>query len=196
MTEKCWSCNKEITQTDLFCPHCQSIQPVYALNPFSLFGIPSLFEVDTTKLADTYFSLQRNLHPDRFMSKSEQEREYAVQQVARLNEAYRILCSPAERSEYLLKISGWELPKTTNPQLPQTMLLHQFELREALDEVSNVQGLNKLKAQVDAEIKSCIATLGEAFKNKEKEPAQCKTVELQFLQKFQSEITTRAKTLS
>jgi len=77
-------------------------------NHFELFGLPVAFEVDMTRLAETYRELQRALHPDRFANASDRERRLSVQQAARVNEAYQILRSPLRRARYLLELRGVE----------------------------------------------------------------------------------------
>ncbi len=196
MINKCWHCNNSIVGTDLFCSSCNHIQPVYNIDPFTLFGIPTFFEIDNKAIADIYFIRQRQLHPDRFILKSNKEKQYALAQVARLNEAYKILCNPVERASYLIKLSGWQTPVEENEKLTQQMMLEQFELREKLEKISDIKNLNNLKAKVENEVMECIFTLSKAFQDQQEVTAQCKTVELQFLKKFQNELENREKIIS
>ena len=54
----------------------------------------------------TYFALQRDLHPDRFATRSARERAISMQQSTTVNEAYRTLKAPLARAEYLLALAG------------------------------------------------------------------------------------------
>lgn len=196
MSSTCWACKKRVIETDLFCPDCHKIQPVNNIDPFTLFGLPTFFDIDSEKISDIYFVRLRQLHPDRFVTKSEEEKKYALEQVSRLNDSYQILCNPAERAAYLIKIAGWEVPTEENEKLSKEMMIQQFALRETLEEVKDVESLTNLKGKVREEVKECLSMLDKAFQRKEKTIAQCKTVELQFLQKFQYEIDKHSKKLS
>jgi molecular chaperone HscB len=192
----CWSCKNTVVKSDLFCPECHHIQPVHELDPFTLFGIPTLFGINAKSMADTYFIRLRQLHPDRFINKTNEEQKYAVAQSIRLNDAYRILCNPAERAAYLVELSGWNVPGQKNGKLSQEIMLQQFALRETLENVKDIKSLDNLKIKVNNEVKNCLSILNDAFQEQEKTTAQCKTVELQFLQKFQHEIEKRGKSIS
>jgi molecular chaperone HscB len=192
----CWSCRERISKTEFFCPQCGNIQPVHEMDPFTLFNIPSTFKIDLEKLTDTYFEHLRKLHPDKFTTKSKVEQKYAMAQVTRLNEAYKALSNPVERSVQLIKVAGWHAPEEERSDLPQAMVLRQFELREALESVQDEAALKKLRDSVREEVKECLSMLDKAFKKHEETEAKCKTVELQFLQKFQKEIEHRSKIVS
>ena len=71
-------------------------------NFFELFNLPIGFEIDTQDLAERYRSLQAAVHPDKFASSSDLERRIAIQQSARINEAFQTLKNPLQRARYLL----------------------------------------------------------------------------------------------
>jgi len=78
------------------------------VNYFELFGLPIRFELDPRLLAERHRKLQSTFHPDRFADASAFERRLAVQRAAMDGDV---------------------------PQVEQSFLMEQMELREALAEV-------------------------------------------------------------
>ena len=48
-------------------------------NPFALFDLPVVFQVDSELLNERYLALQKSLHPDNFSAASAQEQRLAIQ---------------------------------------------------------------------------------------------------------------------
>jgi curved DNA-binding protein CbpA len=91
-------------------------------------------------------------HPDRFMSASPEEQEYARQRTLRINEAYATLSDFAARSAYNRKSLGSQGTAATPPPKPQTPPPprdHQAELynqaRAHIEAGRNVQALALLR---------------------------------------------------
>ncbi|MGY0151511.1 co-chaperone HscB [Edwardsiella tarda] len=102
---------------------------------FTLFGLPTRYEVDGNLLAARFQELQRQFHPDRFATAPERERLLAIQQAATINDGYQTLKHPLKRAEYLLSLHGFDI-NINNEQ--QTMhdtafLMEQMALREELE---------------------------------------------------------------
>ena len=89
--------------------------------------------MDLDLLADRFFELQKEVHPDRFASRPDQEKRLAMQWTTLINTASDTLKSPLKRAIYLLGLRGVELAE--NPQLPPEFLMEQIELRERLEEI-------------------------------------------------------------
>ncbi len=104
------------------------------MNYFELFGLSARFELDPQLLAERHRELQRTFHPDKFANASPLERRLAVQRAAEINQALHTLKDPIERARYLLTLHGIDMEGET-PQVDQTFLLEQMELREALAEI-------------------------------------------------------------
>lgn len=73
---KCWSCERELNQTDakaFFCP-CEKniILPVNNdVNYFEMFDLQPAYKIDKSTLTKNFRQLMRKLHPDLFTLKSE-----------------------------------------------------------------------------------------------------------------------------
>ncbi|RVW89761.1 Iron-sulfur cluster co-chaperone protein HscB, mitochondrial [Vitis vinifera] len=113
---RCWNC-KAAAQTTPFlaCDSCRSVQPVDpSVDYFQIFGLNLLlklyrekkYELEDNNLEGKYKDWQKKLHPDLVHSKSEEEKEYAAEQSARVIDAYQTLSKPLARAIYILKLEG------------------------------------------------------------------------------------------
>lgn len=105
------------------------------MNYFQLFGIEVSFDVNLNHLSQTYQTLQKAVHPDRFAHASSQEQLLAVQKSAEINDAYQTLKQPLKRAEYILTQRGVEMPNEQKSFSDTSFLMQQMELREMLGEV-------------------------------------------------------------
>ncbi len=103
-------------------------------NFFTLFGLPEVFQVNTTQLTDRYLSLQKTLHPDRYTHLGEREQLRAVQAAAHLNDALTTLKSPLKRAAYLLELKGIDTDASATTLSDGDFLMQQMLLREQLDD--------------------------------------------------------------
>ncbi|MDP7593723.1 MAG: co-chaperone HscB [Litorilituus sp.] len=105
------------------------------MNYFQLFGIELSFDVDLSQLSQTYQTLQKAVHPDKFAHASAQEQLLAVQKSAQINDGYQTLKQPLERAKYLLTLRGVVLPDEQQSFSDNSFLMRQMELRERLAEI-------------------------------------------------------------
>jgi len=129
----CWQCGQSV-DGQLFCAACHSLQPPPA-NYYSLFAVPRRLDLNTGDLQKRFYELSRELHPDRFMRKSEREREYSLEASSILNDAYRALKNPVTRAEYVLKQEGFDIGEQRSKNVPPELLEEVFELNETLEEM-------------------------------------------------------------
>lgn len=141
------------------------ISDLYAQNYFSLYGIAERFAIDQTELASRHEALQRSVHPDLFVDKPASERRRAEQYTATLNAAFAVLTDDLRRAAYLLSMRGCDpFDEHGGSQLPVDFLERQLELREILEELTaskDRQELDKLGAQLRAEIDAEFVALGK-----------------------------------
>jgi len=131
-------------------------------NPFELFGLTPIFEIDEQRLATTFRSLQRAVHPDRYAGASGQERRQSAERAAAVNDAYQVLRDPVRRARYLLSFRGIETQEEGNTTMDTTFLMEQMEFREQLGEVREATDpVNVLVALKNRLRDRRIALLGE-----------------------------------
>ena len=105
------------------------------MNYFQLFAIEVSFDVDVNHLSQSYQTLQKAVHPDRFAHASSQEQLLAVQKSAEINDAYQTLKQPLKRAEYILTLRGVDMPNEQQSFSDTAFLMQQMELREMLGDI-------------------------------------------------------------
>jgi len=113
---------------------------------FELFGLSKNYYIDTSALAASFRELQAKYHPDRFINADDSERRLALQATGYINEANETLKSSRLRARYLLKGKGIAFDDEVDTTSDGAFLMHQMEMREALEEV---QSANDPLARVD-----------------------------------------------
>ncbi len=163
------------------------------MNYFELFGLPIRFKLDPRQLAERHRKLQSTFHPDRFADASAFERRLAVQRAAEINQALHTLKDPVERARYLLSLRGFDVDGDV-PQVEQSFLMEQMELREALAEVRDrpdpLSALEELTAHIarrtDAILRELAEQLDEASEASHA-AARESIAKLMFLRKIERE---------
>ena len=133
VTERaCPHCGAE-TKSAHFCSECQKIQPVAAgADYFSFFDLPRKLKLDEAALEKDFYALSRRLHPDYFMTASNEERQASVEQSSMLNDAYRTLRDRVARAQYLLSLEGY---KEAEKKAPPDLLEEVFDLNMQIEEL-------------------------------------------------------------
>lgn len=103
---------------------------------FTLFGLPTSFEVNISELTSRYREMQRAVHPDKFANATDAERRISMQMAARVNEGFKTLKDPLARSRYLLGLNGIEI-NDAETSLDNIFLMEQMELREQLSDLAD-----------------------------------------------------------
>lgn len=193
----CWSCAGPVDAASPFCATCKAVQPPRPLDHFTRLGLPVEFAVNTAELDRRYFALQRQLHPDRFATRTARERAISQSQAVALNEAYEALKDPLERATYLLKIKGVDAnPDGCHTVKDPTLLMEQMERREALMEASTPQAVEALAREAASHVSESEAAIAAAFAGGDLEGAGRETTRLKYLVKLVEEARTRKARLA
>jgi molecular chaperone HscB len=142
----CWSCGHEVADGQPFCASCGKVQPPLHANYFAMFGLPPKLDLDTQALEKQFYRYSRKLHPDVHARSSQLEQEWSLAQASLLNDAYRTLKNPLERTKYLLKLEGVEFEEARglNPsKVPADLLEEVFELNMQLEELRQSQKMGE-----------------------------------------------------
>ncbi len=128
---RCWRCQDEHTP-QVFCPACEALQLLPPdIDYFTVFGLARDPMLDEQALANTYYALSRQLHPDLHQTGPAEEQEASLRSTAVVNRAYRTLRDPVQRGQYWLELNGEQLGKENN-KVPPDLALLVFEVQEKL----------------------------------------------------------------
>ncbi len=158
---------------------------------FSLFEIPTSFDVDRQLLTARYRELQKQLHPDRFASAGEQEQRLAVQYSGFVNQAYSTLRKPLRRALYLLSLAGVDEQAVAGMHVDGGFLMQQMELREKLESFHDLVDpdtvLEHLLAEIEADWCELEEQLSAHLAADETGAAATTAVKMQYLDKLRAE---------
>ncbi|CBI39120.3 hypothetical protein VitviT2T_011572 [Vitis vinifera] len=163
---RCWNC-KAAAQTTPFlaCDSCRSVQPVDpSVDYFQIFGLEKKYELEDNNLEGKYKDWQKKLHPDLVHSKSEEEKEYAAEQSARVIDAYQTLSKPLARAIYILKLEGVDFDEEQTIS-DISFLAEIMEIREAVEEAVNSETLLQIQSQVQEKLKHWSQSFSNAFQS-------------------------------
>jgi molecular chaperone HscB len=127
----CWKCG-QASDKSLFCRFCNSLQPPTP-DYFTFFSLKRSLGLDEAELQKRYYTLSRQIHPDRFQRGTPHERQFALDATAILNDAYRTLRDPVSRAEYVLKEEGFTPAERNSKRVPPELLEDVFEANMALE---------------------------------------------------------------
>ena len=115
-------------------------------NYFELFNLPEKFQIDLVRLQENYRSIQKEIHPDRFATSTENEKVQSMIKSTQVNDAYQTLKSPTKRAKYILSLHK-SVEKIT---LPPDFLMQQMEWEEHLEDIKkNNKELDQFKLAIN-----------------------------------------------
>ncbi len=162
---------------------------------FDLFGLPTQFSLDAALLSERYRELQRRVHPDRFVQGSDAEQLTAVQQTARLNDAYTTLKAPLKRAQYLFTLLTGATLDEASARMDPAFLMQQMLLREELESVRQSADPERVLTALGREADLSSGALYRDFEQQlddarhGQSAAAAETIKkLQFMHKLQQEI--------
>ena len=168
----CWQCKVEINKGALFCDECSRLQPPSpALNHFERLGLKVQYDLTSQEVVSAHRTLQRKVHPDRFVSKSDRERRFSLEHATALNDAVRTLKDPQKRATYLLSMRGFDIEaENSTIKLNPMFLMEVMELREAISELGGADNQTE-RAQIEHEVaaryEGTLSTVGLALDDDE-----------------------------
>ncbi|KAK3336272.1 hypothetical protein B0T19DRAFT_34787 [Cercophora scortea] len=164
--------------------------PYYALFPETFpSGAPPTgpFHVDTRALRREFLRLQAASHPDfhhHAASSSSAARQRAEQTSALINAAYKTLCSPLLRAQYLLReLHGVDLEGDeagTHTAADPAVLMTVLEAREQVEEAQREEDLEPLRRENEERIEQAEEALTRAFREGDVEAAKEEAVRLRY----------------
>ena len=164
-------------------------------NLFSLFDLEPIFDLDLEILDRNYFSVQSILHPDRFVMKTEEEKQLAQIKAAEINQAYKNLKHPLKRAEILLSIVNISASSESSVQDPEA-LMEIMELREELETLQGRGELNSFHQAIKKRFNETCEQFSAAWTQKDSKGLMKLYLRLSYLSKIQDEIKTPQRQFS
>jgi molecular chaperone HscB len=161
------------------------------MNHFARLGLPAALDLDAVALDRAYFALQRQWHPDRFVSRPPDERARASAEAASVNEAYRTLKDPLSRAFYMAGMAGVDLPGDGKTIDDPDLLMEAMEAREALHDADTLESVDKLAADARQDVQKALAGLGSLFLANDRAAIRKALLRLRYLDKFAEEARAR-----
>lgn len=124
------------------------------MNYFEFYDIPLSFTPDEADLKTRFFKKTREFHPDFFTNSSEEEKQFALNQTAFNNTAYKVLTDRVARTKYILELEGI-LIDGQKEALPQVFLFEMMDLNEELEgylETNNKSEIDEIKDEIKSMI--------------------------------------------
>jgi len=119
-------------------------------NYFELFNLPEKFQIDLEMLQENYRAIQKEIHPDRFATSSENEKIQSMIKSTQTNDAFQTLKSPIKRAKYILSLHK-SVEKIT---LPPDFLMQQMEWEEHFETIEkNSSELTEFKSTINKKYK-------------------------------------------
>ena len=119
-------------------------------NYFELFNLPEKFQIDLEMLQENYRAIQKEIHPDRFATSSENEKVQSMIKSTLANDAYQTLKSPIKRAKYILSLHK----STEKITLPPDFLMQQMEWEEHFETIEkNSSELTEFKSTINKKYK-------------------------------------------
>lgn len=131
-------------------------------NYFELFNLPEKFEIDSVRLQENYRSIQKEIHPDRFATSTENEKTQSMIKSTQVNDAYQTIKSTTKRAKYILSLHK-SVEKIT---LPPDFLMQQMEWEEHLEDIEkNNKELDQFKLAINKKFKEYSLLLSKQIDN-------------------------------
>ena len=158
-------------------------------NFFELFNLPEKFQIDTEKLQENYRSIQKEIHPDRFATSSENEKMQSMIKTTQINDAYQTLKSPIKRAKYILSLHKFNEKVT----LPPDFLMQQMEWEEHLEEIEKDKNeLEQFKLSINKEYEQHSSLAQQQIDSEQKWSEAAITIDkLYFIEKLLFKINTK-----
>ena len=118
-------------------------------NFFETFNLPVLFNIDIDMLNHQYRTLQKTIHPDRFVNATDAEKKQSLQKSTQINDAYQVLKDPIKRASHIISLHQ-VLKENT---LPPDFLMQQMEWEEEFETINDLEQVQLFSDKIEGEKK-------------------------------------------
>ena len=129
------------------------MQKTLDLNPYDVFQLNKVYDIDKELLEERYLELQKTLHPDKFINSTDIERDISNSQTSFVNNAYELLENDISRVKILLKLKNYNM-NDENASFKDTNILEEImDLQNRCMSSSNTNETKKIKLSIESKIK-------------------------------------------
>jgi len=96
-----------------------------------------------------YRTLQKTIHPDRFVNATDAEKKQSLQKSTQINDAYQVLKDPIKRASHIISLHQ-VLKENT---LPPDFLMQQMEWEEEFETINDLEQVQLFSDKIDGERK-------------------------------------------
>lgn len=163
------------------------------MNYFEIFDIKISYSIDINLLEDRYFKRQKDFHPDRYASKSDDEKLDAMQKSMEANKAYETLKSDLLRAEYLITEQGIPLCKESEAakRISSESLMEAFEDRQMLESANSKNRLNELLSTAENALALYKTEFKNLYQKKLFDDAAVSVLKMRYKNKFIEEVKVK-----
>eukprot|EP00656_Telonema_subtile_P039560 TRINITY_DN44656_c0_g2_i1.p1 TRINITY_DN44656_c0_g2~~TRINITY_DN44656_c0_g2_i1.p1 ORF type:complete len:253 (-),score=29.80 TRINITY_DN44656_c0_g2_i1:235-993(-) len=184
----CWVCGSQLSPShSVFCPSQHLQPPSESSNHFERLACERRFDIDHDQLQSAYKDRQKQLHPDRFANRQE-EQELAHQHASLLNIAYSALRTPHTRATYLLSLENIDIGDEGKSLDDVELLSEIMELRFRIEDASGTEELQALSQEVQVRLEKCIEETTHSFASNDLVKATRDTTRMQYVYKLVEEL--------
>ena len=108
------------------------------MNYYELFGLEEAPTVNKKSISKKYIELQKKFHPDFYTNENEADKEFAMDQSAAINKAYKIFTDKDNTIEYFLKLKGI-ITADEKFNLPPDFLMEMMEMNEGFEDNKEIE---------------------------------------------------------
>lgn len=135
-----------------------------------------------------YLSLQRKLHPDLFQTKPRELQDIAQEQSTIVNDSYRTLSSPYERSKLILSIDGYDVGEEGTTLSDPELLMEIMDVRERIELAATEEELEDIGKKNAENIEKALKSLEASHKCGDLGAACRWTIRLRYLNTIRNEV--------
>lgn len=153
---------------------------------------PRQFSLSVSELESHYKSLQKRLHPDRFLSAAHKHKhDMAVLLSSTVNQAYSTLRDAYPRALYMLQLEGHGIGEDTGTITDMQLLMDILEIREKIESEPDTAQLMQLCEQNEQNLRHTIQQLSAAFESQQWQICKQLTAKLSYLENIKTELSKR-----
>ena len=135
------------------------------LTYFEIFDIDIGISIDTNDLEKKYLKLQKQFHPDKYVSASNVEKTMAARISTHINDGYKTLSSLVSRVDYILKINNFSISENQTFK-NNNFLLEQLEFSEKIEKLDKTK-YPIIKEEINNKIANLIVQMKSNLINQE-----------------------------